>query len=81
MTVIECMGKKMNASSKHFPGFLLILVYGFLELHTIPMHLVSLGGFIFHRLVSDPCNYSTCITSFDEEFHRSVTYECFVSLL
>lgn len=70
----------MNASQECFPSLLLILVYGLLKLHTISMHLVILGGFIFHGLVPDPYKYSTCITSFDEEFHRSVTHEPFVSL-
>lgn len=75
MTVIECMGKNMSASPKYFPSLLLILVYGLLELHTVPMHVVILGGFFFHGLVPDPYKYSTCITLFDEEFHRTVTRE------
>lgn len=74
-------GEEYECFPKYFPSLLLLLVYGLPELHTVPMHLVILGGFIFHGLLPDPRQYSTCVTSFGEEFHRSVTHEPFVSLL
>lgn len=81
MTGIECIGKNRIVSDKYFPNLLLLLLHGLLELHTVPMHLINLGGFIFHGLIPDLYKYSTCMTAFDEEFHRSVTHQPFVSLL
>lgn len=74
MTMSEHAKMIVTPSHEYFSSFPLIVVYGLLELHTAPMHLVILGCFNFYGLVPDPYKH---LTSFDVEFHQSVTHEPF----
>lgn len=75
MTMSEHTRMIVTPSHEYFSSFPLIVVYGLLELHTAPMHLVILGCFNFYGLVPDPYKH---LTSFDVEFHQSVTHGPFL---